>query len=416
MEFMAIIWLRESSPDEGRIRVPFHSDASGRESRVAADSRALRHEESHLQRMQHEQRQRGGHVYTGAGAGAGAEAVARSGDSILQARAGAGSDPPRDVEYLSGSDRSKEVAHEDPLMPLHPQLQQPRPQPLAHQAQPSQQVEPLRQEEQLQQLQQQRLQPTEQDSVPSIPSSSTKVGSIAATPELSTASETIARGVTSTFDQPNQEPSTFTKNAMNDNTQKAKTGTGKHRSSRGHDKNQRGGFKSTKERKLAQLIPALDENGVVIEDHFISPRDTDGDGIPDIYVLLRPTANSRYMMDVGLFDEDSVLPPPVLPVPPLSPATPITPAPFAPSTTAELSVPLASEAPIPIPVLEIPVPAAPPAPAVPFIESPPAPEPPASAALLSVIVEGATPEVNETSAEPAAVPVVALAEARLSTQ
>ncbi|KAF9109080.1 Chromatin structure remodeling complex protein sfh1 [Mortierella sp. AM989] len=70
-----------------------------------------------------------------------------------------------------------------------------------------------------------------------------------------------------------------------------------------HEKNQRGGFKSTEERKLAQLIPAMDENGVVIEDHFISPRDSDGDGIPDFYVLLRPTANSKYMLDVGLFDD-----------------------------------------------------------------------------------------------------------------
>ncbi|KAG0349694.1 hypothetical protein BG005_010819 [Podila minutissima] len=66
--------------------------------------------------------------------------------------------------------------------------------------------------------------------------------------------------------------------------------------------------KSILERKLGQLIPALDENGVVIEDHFISPRDSDGDGIPDYYVLLRPSTN-RYMMDVGLFDEDAVAPP-----------------------------------------------------------------------------------------------------------
>ncbi|KAF9312558.1 hypothetical protein BG003_006144 [Podila horticola] len=66
--------------------------------------------------------------------------------------------------------------------------------------------------------------------------------------------------------------------------------------------------KSRLERKLGQLIPALDENGVIIEDHFISPRDSDGDGIPDYYVLLRPSTN-RYMMDVGLFDEDVVVPP-----------------------------------------------------------------------------------------------------------
>ncbi|KAG0340721.1 hypothetical protein BG004_006295 [Podila humilis] len=66
--------------------------------------------------------------------------------------------------------------------------------------------------------------------------------------------------------------------------------------------------KSRAERKLGQLIPALDENGVIIEDHFISPRDSDGDGIPDYYVLLRPSTN-KYMMDVGLFDEEGAVPP-----------------------------------------------------------------------------------------------------------
>ncbi|KAG0366291.1 hypothetical protein BGZ54_005571 [Gamsiella multidivaricata] len=75
-------------------------------------------------------------------------------------------------------------------------------------------------------------------------------------------------------------------------------------------KNQRAGFKSTEERKLAQLIPALDENGMIIENHFISPRDTDGDGTPDSYVLLRPAADSEYMMDIGLFDDEIVAPVP----------------------------------------------------------------------------------------------------------
>ncbi|KAF9431192.1 hypothetical protein BGZ76_000516 [Entomortierella beljakovae] len=75
------------------------------------------------------------------------------------------------------------------------------------------------------------------------------------------------------------------------------------RQNHAHAMNQRGGFKSTEERKLAQLMPAMDENGVVIEDYFISPRDTDGDGIPDTFVLLRPSTNSNYMMDVGLFDD-----------------------------------------------------------------------------------------------------------------
>ncbi|KAG0235224.1 hypothetical protein BGW42_005688 [Actinomortierella wolfii] len=62
--------------------------------------------------------------------------------------------------------------------------------------------------------------------------------------------------------------------------------------------------KTREERKQDQLIPVVDENGVVIEDHFISPRDLDGDGSPDTYVLLRPTDNSKDMLDVGLFDED----------------------------------------------------------------------------------------------------------------
>ncbi|KAG0199977.1 hypothetical protein BGX28_006825 [Mortierella sp. GBA30] len=91
-----------------------------------------------------------------------------------------------------------------------------------------------------------------------------------------------------------------------------------------YHQNPRGGFKTTKERKLAQLIPVLDEHGEVIEDHFVSPRDMDGDGVPDIYVLLRPTANSKYMMDVGLFDEEAAPPPP-----------PAQPAPTAPATSSQ---------------------------------------------------------------------------------
>ncbi|KAF9586760.1 hypothetical protein BGW38_000011 [Lunasporangiospora selenospora] len=76
--------------------------------------------------------------------------------------------------------------------------------------------------------------------------------------------------------------------------------------SKGKDRN---AFKSTEERKRAQLIPALDESGTVIEDHFISPRDTDGDGIPDTFVLLRPSGNPKYMMDVGLFDDEIAMAP-----------------------------------------------------------------------------------------------------------
>ncbi|KAF9422059.1 hypothetical protein BGZ94_008657 [Podila epigama] len=70
--------------------------------------------------------------------------------------------------------------------------------------------------------------------------------------------------------------------------------------------------KSRAERKLGQLIPAVDENGAIIEDHFISPRDSDGDGVPDYYVLLRPSTNPKFMMDVGLFDEDIVAPKPAV--------------------------------------------------------------------------------------------------------
>ncbi|KAG0051053.1 hypothetical protein BGZ83_004131 [Gryganskiella cystojenkinii] len=64
---------------------------------------------------------------------------------------------------------------------------------------------------------------------------------------------------------------------------------------------------SKKKKKSLQLIPVLDEDGVAIEDHFISPRDKDGDGVPESYVLLRPSVgNHKYMMDVGLFDEEHV--------------------------------------------------------------------------------------------------------------
>ncbi|ORZ28411.1 hypothetical protein BCR41DRAFT_367047 [Lobosporangium transversale] len=93
------------------------------------------------------------------------------------------------------------------------------------------------------------------------------------------------------------------------------------------EKNERGGFKSTEERKLAQLIPVLDEDGIIIEDHFISPRDTDGDGIPDSYVLLRPAPSSEYMADIGLFDDD--IAPPIPAVPSLATIT----APAATTTT-----------------------------------------------------------------------------------
>ncbi|GJJ75538.1 hypothetical protein EMPS_07896 [Entomortierella parvispora] len=58
------------------------------------------------------------------------------------------------------------------------------------------------------------------------------------------------------------------------------------------------------EKKSSQLIPVMDEEGEAIKDHFVSPRDIDGDGTPDSYVLLRPAmGKQKYMMDVGLFDE-----------------------------------------------------------------------------------------------------------------
>ncbi|KAG0222308.1 hypothetical protein BGX31_009236 [Mortierella sp. GBA43] len=100
------------------------------------------------------------------------------------------------------------------------------------------------------------------------------------------------------------------RNPKASNSRKSVTKSSKQRA---QEKNQRGGFKSTEERKLAQLIPAVDENGHLIEDHFISPRDSDGDGIPDFYVLLRPTVNSEYMMDIGLFDDETMAPAPVPP-------------------------------------------------------------------------------------------------------
>ncbi|KAG0051406.1 hypothetical protein BGZ83_003792 [Gryganskiella cystojenkinii] len=103
-------------------------------------------------------------------------------------------------------------------------------------------------------------------------------------------------------------------------------------------KNEQGRFKSTKERKLAQLIPAVDEFGVVIEDHFISPRDSNGDGIPDFYVLLRPSTGSND--DIGLFDEPAPQRPfgAVPPSNPPSTAIPLPPA-QALSTPAFVSPP-----------------------------------------------------------------------------
>ncbi|KAG0366351.1 hypothetical protein BGX24_003727 [Mortierella sp. AD032] len=96
------------------------------------------------------------------------------------------------------------------------------------------------------------------------------------------------------------------KNNKSNNGRNKSAGKAKHPS---EIKNRLGGFKSTKERKQAQLIPVLDEHGATIEDHFISPRDSDGDGIPDYFVLLRPSGDNA--MDLGLFDDDVVVPVPV---------------------------------------------------------------------------------------------------------
>ncbi|KAI8599304.1 hypothetical protein EDD21DRAFT_445476 [Dissophora ornata] len=151
--------------------------------------------------------------------------------------------------------------------------------------------------------------------------------------------------------QPSTTKDDETRRSSKINNKKQKKSTSKSiNKHRAQEKNRRGGFKSTEERKLAQLIPALDENGVIIEDHFISPRDSDGDGIPDYYVLLRPTENSKYMMDVGLFDDEIVQPAPAV----LSSviATPIVATTTAPGRSADVvaAVPTTSLVPVPVPV------------------------------------------------------------------
>ncbi|KAF9971077.1 hypothetical protein BGZ73_006020 [Actinomortierella ambigua] len=103
--------------------------------------------------------------------------------------------------------------------------------------------------------------------------------------------------------------------------------------------------KQREARKQGQLIPVVDESGVEIEDHFISPRDLDGDGTPDTYVLLRPTGNSKYMMDVGLFDEDSAVVAAAAPIqatstlPPMAPSSPPPTPETAPKPPAVVVVP-----------------------------------------------------------------------------
>ncbi|KAG0058486.1 hypothetical protein BGZ89_001253 [Linnemannia elongata] len=140
-------------------------------------------------------------------------------------------------------------------------------------------------------------------------------------------------------------------------------------------KNQRGGFKSTQERKQAQLIPVLDEHGVTIEDHFISPRDSDGDGVPDYFVLLRPSSdNGKDMMDLGLFDEVVVTPAPA-PVP----------------AVAAVVLPPVLSATVPLPIAPPQAPAAAPEPAVvlPAVKVEAAATTNPSASALAVVTDAA---------------------------
>ncbi|KAG0295035.1 hypothetical protein BGZ96_012698 [Linnemannia gamsii] len=133
------------------------------------------------------------------------------------------------------------------------------------------------------------------------------------------------------------------------NIDRKPAGNGKHPNEL---KNQRGGFKSTRERKQAQLIPVLDEHGATIEDHFISPRDSDGDGVPDYFVLLRPSAdNGNSMMDLGLFDDDTVVPVPA----PLLVATAPPPPVHLVVVPAIVSPPVAPPPPPPPPAAAAPV-------------------------------------------------------------
>ncbi|GJJ70721.1 hypothetical protein EMPS_03071 [Entomortierella parvispora] len=137
--------------------------------------------------------------------------------------------------------------------------------------------------------------------------------------------------VKSAKDEKSRTMSSTTKKAAKGNSKLSKKQREQRqlqRQQRVQEKNQRGRFKSTKERKLAQLIPALDEYGVIIEDHFISPRDSDGDGVPDYYVLLRPSSSIDTAADIGLFDDEVVKAQPH-PTPLTPPGSPIAPTPNA---------------------------------------------------------------------------------------
>ncbi|KAF9907044.1 hypothetical protein EC991_011348 [Linnemannia zychae] len=133
------------------------------------------------------------------------------------------------------------------------------------------------------------------------------------------------------------------KNNKSNNGRKS-AGKAKHPS---EIKNQRGGFKSTKERKQAQLIPVLDEHGVTIEDHFISPRDSDGDGVPDYFVLLRPSGDN--VMDLGLFDDDVVAPVAAIPPATAVGAPPVVPASKPVVGPITVTQPIAPQQPPPVP-------------------------------------------------------------------
>ncbi|KAF9177651.1 hypothetical protein BGZ50_008498 [Haplosporangium sp. Z 11] len=252
MEFMAVLWLRDSNPTEGARAPTLH---------YAQDDLQYRQQEQHLRQGQ---RREDVYIYGSTG-----KDSIESEEIVLRVRAGpvpAVSAPP--TASSSGAMERKDDTQDEPR---------------------------LQQNQQRKQHQQRQHEGTSNSVLPE--------------EQTSTSSASISKPTKS--GQSNTESNSSKKQIKASKSTKSKGSHHQHHHRRPHPahvKNQRGGFKSTKERKLAQLIPVLDENGVVIEDHFISPRDSNGDGIPDLYVLLRPTANSKYMMDVGLFDEDTAPP------------------------------------------------------------------------------------------------------------
>ncbi|KAG0250238.1 hypothetical protein BG011_008560 [Mortierella polycephala] len=264
MEFMAILWLRDSSPAESARTPTLH---------YVQDDLQYRQQEQHLRQGQ---RREDIYIY-------GSTDRDSTGSERIGLRVRAGSVPavrpvPPTVSS-SGTMERKDDAQDGPR---------------------------LQQSQQGQQHQQRQNVRTSNSASPE--------------EQSSTSSASISKPTKS-----GQSSNSSKKQTKTSKSTKSKGSHHQHHHRRPHPaqvKNQRGGFKSTKERKLAQLIPVLDENGAVIEDHFISPRDSDGDGIPDVYVLLRPTANSKYMMDVRLFDEDAAPPRAAVAPPKAKPAKP----------------------------------------------------------------------------------------------